>query len=130
LDDYVDEDGRLVPAADKVFLLPSQWGTIIVQDPDIFPSSAYHIEAECGAYRSAPAIVSTWLWGDLDNNGTVNAIDVVLLVNKFKELAGSISTELADLFPCVPDGIINALDITVLVQAFKELPYHCSPPCH
>jgi hypothetical protein len=130
LDDYIDADGRLVPPANKVFLLPSEWGAIIVQDPDIVPSTTYYVEAECGAYRSAPAIESTWLWGDLDNNGIVNAIDIAHVVNKLKGLAGSISTEIADIDPCVPNGIINALDIAVDVMIFKGQTYYCGAPCH
>lgn len=130
LDKYVDAGGGLVPASGKVFQFPSEWGTIVVQDPDIFPSSTYHVQAECGAYISEPGIDDTWRWGDLDNDGDVDAIDIALVVNKFKELPDSISTEIADLFPCIPDGIINALDIAIEVYAFKEFPYFCSPPCH
>jgi len=130
LDDYVDAGGRLVPAAGKVFQLPSEWGTIVVQDPDIVPGSVYRIEAECGAYRSALAIESTWRWGDLDNDGDVDAIDITHVVNKFREVLGAISTEIADIQPCIPDGIINALDITMEIYAFKGFPYYCSPPCH
>jgi len=131
LNDYVNEDGRLVPPANKVYKLPSEWGAILVQDPDIVPSTAYHLSAECGAYRSAPGIVSTWKWGDLDNSGSVNSIDVVLLVNKLRELPFSISTELADMHPCVPDGIINALDVVVEVLILQmEQTYYCGYPCH
>lgn len=130
LDDYVDADGRLVPPADKVFQLPSEWGAILVQDPDIVPSTTYYVEAECGAYQSAPGIASTWLWGDFDYDGDVDAIDLALIVNKFKEIPGSISTETADLHPCEPDGIINALDITVEVMILKGQTYYCGLPCH
>jgi hypothetical protein len=111
-------------------MLPSEWGTIIVQDPDIYPSSTYHVEAECGAYRSAPGIDDTWPWGDTDDDGDVDAIDVANVVNKFKSLPGAISTEIADFYPCMPDGIINALDIAMDVYAFKSTPYPCSQPCH
>jgi len=130
LNDYVNDEGRLVAPADKVFHLPSEWGKIIVQDPDIIPSTTYHIRAECGAFSSDPTIVTTWLWGDLDNNGIVDVIDITLLVNKFKELPGSIPMEIADINPCIPDGIINVLDITVEVYIFKGVPYYCSLPCH
>jgi hypothetical protein len=130
LDKYIDASGHLVPPADKVFKLPSEWGAILVQDPDIVPSTTYYVEAECGAYQSAPGIGSTWLWGDMDNSGIVDAIDIALLVNKFKELPGSISTEIADIHPCVPNGIINALDITIVVMIVKGQTYYCGPPCH
>lgn len=130
LDKYIDSAGHLVPASGKVFKLPSAWGTIIVQDPDIFPSSTYYVEAECGAYLSAPGIDDTWLWGDLDNDGDVDGVDVALIVNKFKGLPGSISTEIGDLFPCTPDDVVDAHDIAVEVYAFKSYAYYCSPPCH
>jgi len=130
LDKYVSADGRLVPLSGRVFQFPFEWGSIIVQDPDIFPSSTYFVQEECGAYLSPPGVDDTWRWGDLDNDGDVDGIDLTLIVNKFKELPGSISTETADLVPCVPDGIINALDVVVEVDAFKGAPYYCSPPCH
>ncbi len=130
LDKYIDENGQLVPDSEKVFMLPSEWGTVIVQDPDIYPSSTYHVEAECGAYRSAPGIDDTWRWGDTDDDGDVDAIDIANVVNKFKMLPGAVSTEIVDFFPCMPDGIINALDIAMDVYAFKLYPYPCSQPCH
>jgi len=126
---YVDDEGRLVAAPSKVSKFPAEWGETLVQDPDIVPSTVYHVEAQCGVYRSAPGIGSTWLWGDLNNDGNVNAIDVVLIVDKFKELPGAISTEVADIHPCVPNGIINALDVVIEVDAVKEVPYFCSIPC-
>jgi hypothetical protein len=113
-----------------VFQLPSEWGAIYVQDPDIVPSTTYYVEAECGAYQSAPGIGSTWLRGDLDNNGSLDSIDVALLVNKLKELPGAISTEIADMHPCTPNGIINVLDIAVVVTLLKGQVYYCPPPCH
>ncbi len=130
LDDYVALDGRLVPPAEKVFQLPSEWGAIFVQDPDIVPSTTYHIEAECGAYQSAPGIGATWRWGDLDHDGDIDVIDVALLVNKLKSVPGSISTEIADMYPCEPDGIINVLDVVVSVDALKGVQYYCGFPCH
>ena len=130
LDDYIDADGRLVPPAEKVFRLPAEWGAILVQDPDVVPSTTYYVEAECGAYQSAPGIGATWLWGDFDNDGDVDIIDVTLLVDKFKSVPGSISTEIGDIHPCEPNGIINALDITVSVMILKGQTYFCGPPCH
>ena len=59
-----------------------------------------------------------------------NVIDVTLLVNKLKELEGAISTEIADVHPCIPNGIINALDVALEVDALKGVPCYCSPPCH
>jgi len=137
LDDYINASGRLVPPASKVSKLPSEWGAIIVQDPDIVPSTVYHVEAECGAYRSAPGIDSTWLWGDLDHDNDVDAIDVVLMVDAYKGFfnkPGYASFEAANLAACPtppqPNGIIDAIDVVVVVDAFKGFPYYCSPPCH
>lgn len=128
--DYVSTNLLLVPPAQQVFRLPVEWGSFVLTDPDIFPTSSYRIRSECGAYFSAPATVSTWKFADLDLDGDVDGVDVVLVVDAFKSIYGGTTLERADVFPCIPNGIINGLDVVVVVDAYKELPYFCSPPCH
>jgi hypothetical protein len=127
---YVSADGRLVPLSGRVFRLASEWGSIIVQDPDIFPSSTYFVQEECGAYLSPPGVDDTWRWGDVNNDGRVDGIDVTLMVEAFEGYFQAITLEAADLYPCIPDHKINGLDVTVDVEAFEGFPYYCSPPCH
>ncbi len=128
--DYVSFAGHLIPPEDAQGTFPSIWGAIVVTDLDIFPSSEYHVRAECGTFFSPEGVDSTWRWGDIDNDGDVDAIDVTLVVNAFKHLPGSVATVQADLYPCIPDGNIDAIDVAVSVDAFKGFPYYCSPPCH
>jgi hypothetical protein len=127
---YVAEDGRLAPVSGRVFQFPFEWGSIIVQDPDIFPSSIYFVQEECGAYLSQAGVDDTFRWGDINNDGRVDVIDIDLIVLNFKGIPGAPSIEACDVHPCVPNGIINALDITMEVAAVKGAPYYCSPPCH
>ena len=128
---YVAEDGRLAPISGRVFQLPSDWGSIIVQDPDIFPTSTYFVQEECGAYLSPPGVDDTWLWGDVNNDGITDARDISDVIEAFKgHWLPGITLEAVDLSPCTPDGIIDARDISKDVDAFKGKPYYCSPPCH
>ena len=127
---YVDEDGKLVAPADKVFQLPEDWATIIVQDPDIVPSTTYVVEAECGVYLSAPGSDDTWLWGDVNNDGIVDFTDVSLLVDAFKGFFLVVTIQAVDLAPCEPNNLIDMIDVSNVVNAFKGYPYPCSLPCH
>jgi hypothetical protein len=130
LDDYVSEFNHLVPFGDRQFTYPSLWGSVVVTDLDVFPSSTYYVVAECNGYSSQPGIDTTWLWGDVDHDNDVDAIDITHVINNFKGLPGALPNEPCDLFPCLPNGIINALDIATDVNAFKGFPYYCDPPCH
>ena len=60
------------------------------------------VHAECNfggpPVLSSAAIAKTWMWGDVNNNGIVNAIDVVNLVNAFKGRFGPFTFEQLNLF--------------------------------
>ncbi len=123
---YVDVDGRLV--ANPVFQLPSVWGTVVVQDPNIVPSSTYTVRAECGTFQSQPASARTWVWGDLDNDGVVTFADVSISVDSYKQIF-PVPLVVADIARCPPDGLLNFHDIAWVVDAFKLIPFPCASPC-
>jgi hypothetical protein len=126
---WIDAGGNLVGIADRVFMTPDDWGTVLVQDPDVVPSSFYDVVAECGTFESAPGTDQTYLWGDINNDGLVDFEDISLEVNAFKAIF-IFPLETYDVFGCTPDGIIDFQDISDIVNAFKGFPYPCSLPCH
>lgn len=130
LDDYVSDFLRLVPPAEKSYQFPAEWGTFVLVDPDIVPTSTYVFRTECGSYVSDPAQVSTKLFADMDDDNDLDAIDIVLVVNGFRGIFAGTTPERCDVYPCVPNGIVDALDVVVTVDAWRGLPYFCSPPCH
>jgi len=76
--------------------------------------------------------LGTSRWGDVDppynppsTQSQPDAIDIVGLVNKFKDLTGAPTKVYALLQPAIldPSDPINALDIVSAVDAFKGFPY-------
>lgn len=130
LSKYIDGNGHLVPASQRVDMTPSQWGTVIVSDLDIAPDTIYHVQAECGTYITDPGIATTDLWGDVDRNGRVNIADVAAVVDMFKEVPNALPVIQGDLDPCPGNNRINISDVAEAIDAFKELPYPCGYPCH
>lgn len=126
LSKYIDVDGLLVDT--PVFQLPAQWGDIIVQDPDIVPSSTYVVTAECGGFQSPASSGDTWLWGDMNNDGTVSFTDINLIVEAFKSIF-TVPFIVANLAPCDLDDMISFKDIGAVVEAFKQIPFPCAIPC-
>ena len=131
LSKYIDASGQLV--ADPVFLTPAEWGTLIVSDQDIVPSTnttdtVYHVQADCGGGLTAPGAGITLVWGDLDDNNIVDFDDILLLLEAF---AGNfqLPIEALDMFPCDPDGAIDFDDILQDLNAFAGDPFPCAAPC-
>lgn len=126
---WIDANGRLVGIADRVFMTPDDWGTVLVQDPDIVPSSTYEVVAECGTFESPSGSDQTYLWGDINDDGLVDFEDISLEVDAFKGVF-ILPLQTYDVYPCTPDGGIDFRDISDVVNAFKGVPYPCSLPCH
>ena len=124
------DTGTLAPT--PYYKTASQWGTAKVRGAQIRPGADYLVETACnfpGVVSSAAANARTWKWGDVDNNGIVNAIDVTNLVNAFKGFFGPFTFEQMNLFGCVPDDVLNTLDISVCVDAFRGFAYPCGNTC-
>jgi hypothetical protein len=137
IDQYISLAGTLDDPA--VFQVPDDWGSILVLDEDIVPSSLYEVVAECGIYSSAPGSASTALWGDIVGDfiagawtppdGVVDFNDITATVDGFQHLATAPSEELTDVHPCIPEGVIDFMDIRWIVDAFLGDPYPCAIPC-
>lgn len=110
-----------------------QWGVVKVRGAQIRPGANYLIEQECDfppLTRSAGSPVRTWRWGDLNGDGSVDAIDVVRVVDAFRGIYGGGATfEQVNHWGCTPDELIDALDITLEIDSFRGLPYPCGVVC-
>ncbi|MBI1827393.1 MAG: hypothetical protein HY287_06205 [Planctomycetes bacterium] len=125
---YIDGTGHFV--ASPVSMLPSAWGTVVCQDPDIVPNTTYNVQAECGAFLTSPGTAKTYLWGDVNQDGVVDIRDVAAVVDMFREIPSALPIIQGDLFPCTPDHRINIIDIATVVDAFRIGTYPCGLPCH
>ena len=74
---------------------------------------------------SAPAVGRTWVWGDIDNSGDINFLDVSAVIDVWKERAGAAALEAADLIGCEPHRMVNFLDISAAIDAWETYPFWC-----
>lgn len=118
-------------------------GPFYVHGAEIVPSSTYQIDLcedsdfLCGAIVAA-GMAHTARWGDVaspfnppSTSSQPDGLDVVALVNKFKNIAGSPSKPVAQLQPNVMElnTDVNALDIVAVVDGFRGQAYQYSGPC-
>ncbi len=130
---FVQTNGAL--GASPVFQAPDEWGTIHVTDLQIVPSARYHVQAACGQDQqvqsmSSPASATTWIWGDVDNNGVVFINDFTLVLDGSQGIfSGDTILENLDLAPCLPDRQIDAHDVESARDACGGASYPCVEPC-
>lgn len=120
----------------------SDYGTIYLVGPQIVPGGVYEVQAidplctrSVESNFSPPLTLSNpVVWADSTGpvgmmpDGVVSALDVVGLVNKFRQVAGAPSLPQVDLNPATPDGVVDALDIVLTVDAFRGIPYSFPVP--
>ena len=128
---YLDLDGQLV--LNPIFLLPAQWGTIVVIEQDIVPSTnttdtIYHVQADCGGPLTNPGVAVMPIWGDINDDKVVDFDDIALVLNAY---AGNFDVPFAavDLHPCSPDNVIDFDDVLMDLFAFEGRPFPCAAPC-
>ena len=127
---YVDAAGFIVDL--PVLRTPAEWGTVLVLGEDIIPEVAYFVEAEDAAFnRSDVAEATTDRWGDANVNTVVNINDVHLGIKAFQEDFTLVTTERADIIPCLPNRIANIDDVlrTILIFQGGEFADLCTVPC-
>ncbi len=122
-------------------------GLLSVTGSEIVPSSEYEVqalaescagmEASCGDV-SPSLLIATARWADVQaprnppsSTTQPDAIDITMLVNKFKAYPGALSNTVVQLQPNVPNvnADVNAVDIVTCVDAFKGRQYPFSGPC-
>ncbi len=122
-------------------------GLVHVLGSEIVPSSRYNVEAYSASCKgnegSCPAVsnpvsIATRRAGDVfapfnppNNSPQPEGPDVAAVVNKFKNLPGSIVKAIAQVqsnFP-IPTNDVDGTDIAVVVDAVKGFAYGFSGPC-
>jgi len=122
-------------------------GLVHVVGAELMPSSTYHVEvvaADCAGSETSCSLISpyniltTARYGDVaplynppETESQPDALDVVALVDKFKDVAGAPRKTFTQLQPNVPElnNDVSALDIVTGVEAFRGLAYPFSGPC-
>ena len=130
---FVQADGTL--GETMVFQTPVQWCRVHVHGVEIIPDTNYTVESFDGTTWSGPISVTTWLWGDVNNDGNSNFTDIGLVVDGFGGDFSGASLEAMDQAPplvqgtCAgADGVIDFDDITAALDAFQSIPYPCPNP--
>lgn len=119
-------------------------GVVYVADCNVVPCATYTIDVvseeglATGNYSPPLVLGTTPLWGDLVGVGTtpadgvVDAIDIVAVLDRFKNLPSSPPRSWCDLFDNRPfQGSlqnIDASDVSAVVDAFRGLAYPFSGP--
>lgn len=125
----------------------STLGLFHITGAEIVPSSTYEVrtvasvckgtETTCTA-KSPPIFISTRRSGDVtlpfnppDPSAQPDALDVVAMVNKFRNLTSAISKTAGQVTPNVPmiELSLSALDIVSVVDNFRGFAYAYSGPC-
>jgi len=118
---------------DAAFLTPAQWGgTVNITGITITPSTTYDVQTESTeGVVSATGTGTTWLWGDVNNDGSASFLDVQLVILAFGGNFDNATFAGADLaLPIMmgcfsADRIINTNDTSAAIKAFQSVPYPC-----
>ncbi len=129
---YVDAGGFLVDT--PVFQTSATWGTVLVTDREVIPSTLYDVRSDVRPpldppNLSAPAGATTWLWGDTNNSAGVDVFDIVCVLDGFQDVFTNCALEGDDLRGDVPNREIDVFDIVGVLDAFQSLPYPDADPC-
>lgn len=115
-----------------VYRLPEDWGTLLVRNMDIVPGYEYSVQpqTESAGLVASASSATTFVYGDVNNNGIANIEDAFFVVQGFQGTwAGSLGA--VDMGPCYPNGIVNLGDVQQTILAFQGQAYDelCSMPC-
>lgn len=130
---FVQDDGRF--GLEPFFQDADQWLTVSVGNREIIPSTSYTVDAICQQAKnvsisSNTVDVSTWVWGDVNHNGSADVLDIVLVLDgSLGRIGEGLLLENLDLAPCTPDFVIDELDILAVQSAVSGSVFPCFAPC-
>ena len=149
IDGYSDFSAATLQCA-PFFADWTAFGTVHVSHPGIVPKGVYDMQVvnvscsvDTEASFSLPLTLIQTKWGDCCGpftagefappDGSVDVtLDVVAMLNKFRNLPGAPAKSRVDLEPDTPDRLINFTDITRNLDAFRGFGYPFPPapaPC-
>ncbi len=108
---------------------------VFVNGNEVLVGTRYEARADCGSpgnpQFSLAAETTTWLWADVDNNGTANFADIQLMVLGFQGSFGLgnlttntlLGADIVGASPCNPERVVNFGDIQAAVFAFGDEHY-------
>jgi hypothetical protein len=117
---------------DPVYRTPEEWGTVLLGDQAIAPSTAFRVRTETsdGAASTSPE-AQTLRWGDSsETTGAVDVLDIAGIADHMKQLATAPPVSRCDLIPAVPDYVVNVLDLASAADAVAGRPYPYPPPAN
>jgi len=113
----------------------SSWGSMDVRDANISPRATflteyqYDVRAEStDGFFSYPATPGyTWVYGDVNNDGSANQTDIDLVIAAFQQPPADIRPFDVELE--VPNGTIDFRDISGVANAVNSVPYPYTMIC-
>lgn len=130
---YVQSDATLGPA--PVFQTSDEWGVgaLQVAGSEIVPDTEYGVQADHGSpgapLLSGASTLTTWRWGDANNDGIVDLSDILCVLDGFEGRFVNCSRYAVDLLPNQPEFLIDLSDILAMLDAFQGAPYPGPLPC-
>ena len=102
LSQYVRDDGRLADAPYFQPPGPAGWGTVNVRGEKLVSGFTYNVQIDVdpqnpGISLSQPVAVTLWGFGDVDNVGGVDIIDITRIIDGFQAAWNSVT-------PCTTDA--------------------------
>lgn len=119
---YVGSDGEVVSSPS--FRTPAEWGSPVVSGDAIIPSTKYEIRTVCpNGNTTNPALVTTWRWGDVNNDEIVDVVDINCVLAAFSGNYDNCSLFASDLLGFDPDDLVNLHDILAVIDASQGESY-------
>lgn len=103
-----------------------------VADQETVPGKSYTIQAINGSFVSGTATVTTWHFGDTNNDSIIDLDDILCVLAAFSGNYSPTCTlysadQIGGFFN--PDRIVNLDDILAVLNAFAGQPYPGPHPC-
>ena len=130
LSQFIQLDGTL--GDEPAYQYPSEWDTFSITGLAIRPDTTYTVETVCGDVPAGASAATdtdtTWLWGDVDNNGVADSDDVGIVAGVLQGTT-SAPIEAVDLAGCATNGRLDTSDVLAAMDAALGHPFGCTPPC-
>ncbi|MHC5108431.1 MAG: hypothetical protein ACYTHJ_00965 [Planctomycetota bacterium] len=120
--------------ADALYLTPAEWGFVVwIGGIHIGPADTFLVLGDCGSpgdpSLTASTEVTTWNFGDVDNNGLASLADALFTIQAFQAFFVEGNTRIrADIAGCQPDMVHSLSDTLSAILAFQQVPFFLTCP--